>query len=64
MVRVLFMLDRVKAPALQHPKSKTKGPFASLLKGRTSFRPYFHHPERDLDCHRATQTLLFTQVYG
>jgi hypothetical protein len=32
-VQLYFALDRVKALAPQHPEWKTKGPFASLLKG-------------------------------
>lgn len=31
--QLLFALDRVKAPAPQHPEWRTKEPFASLLKG-------------------------------
>lgn len=32
-VQIMFMIDRVKALAPQHPDWKTKEPFASLLKG-------------------------------
>jgi phosphoglycolate phosphatase-like HAD superfamily hydrolase len=32
-VQLYFVIDRVKALALQHPEWKTKEPFASLLKG-------------------------------
>ena len=36
--QALFILDRVKALARNTRKSRTKGPFASLLKGQAARR--------------------------